>query len=103
MTPDKMLQKLKPPEPVTPPQVLDGELVSESLIDAITDGVHYTSESMEEDFSEAVDLLMVSVGYLQMLRDMDKKFDVMGEKVQENFSQHLDKLEEFCGMWTNEA
>lgn len=60
----------------------------------------YTSDDIEADLSIAVNLLMDTLPYLWVLRDMNKHQDFMQEKTEEDFKEHLETVEEFTGQWS---
>lgn len=98
MTPEQMLTRVAP----AAPPVIEGEVVNDLIVCLGGGGVHYTSETMEEDFSDAVELLMQTTNYLAMLGDAHQAFDLMGNKVKESFDKHVEEVRNFVGMWEND-
>lgn len=66
-------------------------------------GNHYTSDAMEEDFSTAIDLLMLTPKFLVFLQDADNQLSLLSGKSREALDAHLEAIEDFTGQWEEHA
>lgn len=89
MTPAQLLQRIEPS-------------VSASAEPDMLPPASYTSETMEEDFSTSVELLMGTPRFLDFLRDADDHYHILGEKARTELNEHLDTIQEFTGQWLND-
>lgn len=85
MTPSQMVRAPQPEEPPSPPAP-----------------PRYTSDTIEDDFSIGVDLLMSTPRFLRFLQDADDHFGILGGKAREDLDKHIDLVEEFTGQWHND-
>lgn len=69
---------------------------------AVAQGVHYTSDAMEEDFSTSVELLMNAIGFLKGLVELDDHYDHLSIKARGQLDEHIEAVEEFLGQWQND-
>lgn len=88
------------PEPIVA-QEQDEETVCNFVPAVLTEGVHYTSDAMEEDFSDAVEMLMNTPKFLQFLKDADAYHRFLGEKALAELDEHIERIEHFTGQWLN--
>lgn len=97
------LRDMKPPLREPPPPPVDDDIAAgnerlEALLQDVS-SITYTSADMEEDFTTAMQLLTVSVEFLRVLRDLDKKFSTLSPNLSAGLKEHLSAVEEFTNNW----
>lgn len=62
-------------------------------------GYNYTSDSPDEDFSIAIELMLETGIYLKIFGDLVRRFGVLSQSQEKEFREHVEKVEEFTGQW----
>ena len=96
MTPAQLLQRTPA---LPPPTVVESGFVPDTNI---TNGAHYTSEAMEEDFSIAVEMLMKIPDWLRLLQSIDDEHNSCSSKVRDELHELVEEIQEFTGQWIQE-
>lgn len=98
MTPAQMLRRQVQAQPQ---QVCEVEQ-STYVPPEVSKGVHYTSAAMEEDFSISVELLMNSIGFLEMIAELDNFEDFLSVKARAQLDEQIEQVQDFLGQWKND-